>query len=137
MIAVIRIAGQAGIRTDVEETLKRLNIHRKLTCTLVDSKDNKFNMVKSVRDFVTYGEISDELVKQIILNRGETLEGKKIAEKDVVKIIEGIKKGDWKIKKFFRLHPPRGSFKKSTKIAYPKGILGENKDIAKLIERML
>jgi large subunit ribosomal protein L30 len=137
MIVVLRIAGQAGIRTDVEETLRRLNIHRKLACTLVDSKDNKFEMAKSVRDFVSYGEISDELVKQIIINRGETLKGEKIAEKDVPKILEGIKKGEWKIKRFFRLHPPRGSFKKSTKIAAPKGILGENKDISKLIERML
>ncbi|MGC9309895.1 MAG: uL30 family ribosomal protein [Candidatus Nanoarchaeia archaeon] len=35
------------------------------------------------------------------------------------------------------LHPPRGGFKKSTKLEYPKGILGKNKDINKLIERML
>ena len=58
-------------------------------------------------------------------------------QKDVDKILEGIKKGDWKIKKFFRLHPPIKGFKKSTKKPVPQGVLGKNKDIAKLLEKML
>lgn len=138
MILAIRIVGQAALRRDIEETLKRLNIHRKLTATLIDANDKVMHgMMMSVRDFVAYQEVSDDVIKQLILKRGQTLDGHAIAEKDVAKIMEQIKKGEWKIKRYFRLHPPRGGFKKSTKIAYPKGILGDNKDIAKLVERML
>ena len=39
------------------------------------------------------------------------------------------------IKPFFRLHPPRGGI--NTKYHFPKGVLGENKEINKLILRML
>ena len=135
MIAVLRIVGQAGIRTDVEETLKRLCMHRKLVCTFVNQDDAKFKMVYSIRDFIAYGEISDELAQKIIESRGQTLDGKPV--KDAAKVLEQIKKGEWKIKKFFRMHPPRGGFKKTTKLASPKGILGHNKEISKLLERML
>jgi large subunit ribosomal protein L30 len=138
MILVIRIVGQAAIKKDVEETLRRLNMHRKLASTLISKDDDvKMGMLKKVAERVSYGEISDDLVKDIILKRGETLLGKKVAEKDIPSVIESIKKGEWKIKRFFRLHPPIGGFKKSTKVGAPKGILGENKDIAKLAGRML
>lgn len=138
MIAVLRIVGSAAINRHVGETLMRLNIHRKLACTLIDKNDLvKMGMLKQVVDYVAYEELSDEMVKKIIAKRGQTLMGKPIAEKDIDKVFAEISKGTWNIKKFFRLHPPIGGFKKSTKIAYPKGVLGHNKDLAKLIERML
>ena len=138
MIAIIRIAGQTDLRWDVIDTLNRLRIHRKLACTLIDEKDKvMFGMLKAIDKYVTYGEIDDALIRKLILARGQTLDGKKINEKDVDKILEGIKKGDWKIKKFFRLHPPIKGFRKSTKMPVPQGILGKNKDIAKLLEKML
>ena len=37
----------------------------------------------------------------------------------------------------YHLHPPIGGFKKSSKVAAPKGILGKNEDITKLVGRML
>ena len=69
-------------------------------------------------DYVVYGEIDDKLIKEI-----ETKRGKKDA--------------DGKLKPYFRLHPPIKGFRKSTKTSYPRGILGKNKEIAKLIVRML
>ena len=35
------------------------------------------------------------------------------------------------------LHPPRGGFKKSSRLPTPKGILGKHEDIVKLAGRML
>jgi hypothetical protein len=50
--------------------------------------------------------------------------------------MEGKKLADFKLKGFFRLHPPRKGI--DSKLQYPKGVLGNNKkDINKLIERML
>tara|TARA_Y100000310_G_C20525266_1_gene735675 strand:+ start:184 stop:534 length:351 start_codon:yes stop_codon:yes gene_type:complete len=114
-IAVIRITGQVGLRKEVAETLYRLKLRRKLVCVLIDEKDEvKMGMVKSVKDFVAYGVIDDKLVKELETKRGKD-----------------------KAKGFYRLHPPIGGFKKSTKMPAPKGILGKNEDIGKLLGRML
>jgi large subunit ribosomal protein L30 len=137
MILVLRIAGQAGNKIEIDEALVRLNIHRKLACTLVENNSVNMGMIQKVKDHIAYNEVSDDLIKQIITSRGQTLDGKPVAEKDVPKILEDIKKGNWKIKKFFRMHPPRGGFKKSTKIDASKGILGKNENLDKLILRML
>lgn len=136
MIAIVRIIGKAAIQRSVEETLTRLNIHRKLACTLINKDDKvQYGMLMAIRNQVAYSEISDEFAQEIIAKRGQTVDGKPV--KDAAKALESIKKGEWKIKKVFRLHPPRGGFKKSTKQHYPKGVLGENKELDKLIARML
>lgn len=138
MIAIIRIHGQVKLKKEIVDTLNRLRIRRKLACTIIDESDAVMKgMLKKAIHYVAYGKIDDELLKELIIKRGEREDGKKISEKDVDKIVEGIKKGDWKIKKYFRLHPPIGGFKKSTKQSSPKGILGRHEDIGKLLRRML
>ncbi len=117
MIAAIRIRGQVGLRKDVKETLYRLRLRRKYACVVFQNPtEAQLGMIKSMRNFISYGEISEDMYKKLVEKR---------AKKD--------KEGN--MKPFFRLHPPRGGAK--TKLHYPKGILGENKDIEKLLERML
>ena len=138
MILVVRISGDTNLDSDIRETLNRLRIRRKYASTLIIEKDKiKMGMLKKVKHYVMYSEVEDNLIKKLIEKRGQTLNGKKVDEKQVETILEAIKKGDWKIKKFFRLHPPIGGFKKSTKQTYPAGILGENKNLIKLVEKML
>ncbi|MBU2612723.1 MAG: uL30 family ribosomal protein [Nanoarchaeota archaeon] len=115
-IAVIRIRGQIGIDQDIKETLFRLKIRRKYSCVVLEPNQINLGMIKKVRSFVSYGEISKEIYEELLKKRG-------------------IKNSEGKLKPFFRLHPPRGGAE--TKLHYPKGILGENKEINKLIERML
>lgn len=138
MIAIIRIHGRAELNASVEETLKRLNIYKKYTCSLIDEKDEiKMGMVKKMETFTCYGSVDDKVIRELIIKRGQTLNGKKINEKDADKLLHEIKEGNWKIKKFFRLAPPVGGLKKSSKLQYPKGILGKHEDISKLLLRML
>lgn len=119
MIAVIRIRGQVNLKKEVVETFKRLKLRKKLTCVFIDEKDKvKMGMLKKIQSYVAFGDVSDELKKKVIDKRGQ--KGK-----------------DKKYRGFCRLHPPVGGFKKSTQKAFPKGVLGKNKDIAKLLERML
>lgn len=114
MILAIRIAGVTQLNKDMKETLSRLKMRRKFVAVLIDEKDEvRMGMLNKVASFVSYGEVSDEIVKKLKAARGK----------------EG--------KDFFRLHPPVGGFKKSTKVHAPKGVLGKNKDISKLVERML
>jgi len=138
MILVMRIHGIVNMKTNLEETMYRLRIRRKLACTIIDENNKiEMGMLNNIRELVSFGKVDATLVKKLVIARGETEDGKKVGEKDADKIVAGIEKGDWKIKKFFRLHPPIGGFRKTTKQLAPKGILGENKDIVKLVERML
>ena len=140
-IAAVRIAGQAKLNRDVIETLDRLRVKRKYACVIIpEDKKEIVGMVKKMKDFVAYGEISDEILTKLIEKRAISLEkGKKV---DVKKAVELLKSGENKdklaIKPFFRLHPPRGGIDSKIHFGKKKGVLGDNgKDINKLIDRML
>lgn len=117
MIAAIRIRGQVGLDKDVKETLFRLRLRRKYACVVFENPTEiEMGMLKRVRSFIAFGEISQETYNSLVEKRGK-------------KDTEG------NLKPFFRLHPPRGGA--NTKLHYPKGILGENKKMNELLERML
>jgi len=113
MIFVVRIAGQVANKKKDNETLKRLKMNKKFTAILVEESDTiRMGMVKAVSHMVAYGVVDDAFVKE--------LESKRSGK-------EGV----------HFLHPPRGGFKKSSKLPTPKGILGKHEDIVKLVGRML
>ena len=117
MIAVLRIKGQVGLKREVKETLHRLRLRRKYVCVVFDKPNEaQMGMIKSLRNFVAFGEITDATYKKIVEVRGK-------------------KDGDGKLKPFFRMHPARGGIK--TKLHYPLGVLGDNKEMDKLLEKML
>lgn len=138
MIAIIRIRGQVDIDRDVEETLNRLRIRKKYSCVVIREKPEYLGMLHKVENFVAYGNIDKETFKELVEKRGQA-KGKIDSEKIVKEFFEGKSEKSWeefRIKPFFRLHPARGGMK--TKLHYPKGVLGNNKeDINKLLRRML
>lgn len=119
MIAVIRIRGQVKLSNALTETFTRLNLPKKFSCVFIDERDVvRMGMLEKIRPYVIFGAVDDETMKKVM-----------DAREHVTK--DGRKKG------FCRLHPPRGGFKKSTKLAIPKGVLGKDNDIAKLLEKMI
>ncbi len=111
-LAVIRIKGQVGLKKDIIETFKRLNLPKKYSCVILEDNEVNKGMIKKVRNLVAFGEINDETLKK--LKETKSKEGKK----------------------FYGLHPARGGMK--TKKQFPKGVLGNNKEkINELIKRML
>ena len=117
MICVIRIKGQVGVNKGIKETLRRLNLGKKFTAKVFeDPSAVEIGMINSVRNFVSFGEITEETYKKLVDLRGQ-------------KDVEG------KLKPFFRLHPPRGGA--HMKLHYPQGVLGENKKMDELILKML
>lgn len=143
-IAVIRIRGLVGVRKQIQDTLYKLRLRRKFVCVIVDDTKEIKGMLKKVQNYVAYGEIDKETLKNLIMKRGRKpgnkpleIGGKKLDE-FVEEFLQGKKKlQDLGIKPFFRLHPPRHGFKKSIKLLYPKGVLGYNPKINELIQRML
>src|SRR3989338_3233422 len=120
MICLIRIAGKTGINGKVKETLNRLRLRKKYSCVVIENpNESQLGMIKIARDFVAFGEISDETYKKLKEARGKKVSGK--------------------LKPFFRLHPPRkGIDSKKHFGETKKGVLGNNKEkINELVLRML
>jgi len=115
-IAVIRIRGGRRIGRDIHETLDMLNLKNQHNLIIIPNKPSYVGMLKRAKDYITWGEISPELKKE--------LEAKK-------------SKGDSKV---IGLHPPRGGFeRKGIKAPFTiGGVLGNRgAAINDLIKRML
>ena len=136
MIVVIRIAGMVGVPKTEEDVLFNLRLRRKYSCVL--TKDRK--ILENIKNRISFGEIDNETLKLLISKRGEKPEGKKLEESAdliVKKLEEGKSLKEIGLKPFFRLHPPIGGFKKRSRLPFPRGVLGENKNINELLRRML
>ena len=80
-IAVIRIRGNVGLRTEVKETLNMLRLYNKNFCSVVPNNKNYNGMVSKVKDYVTWGEIEDATSKELIEKRGEEYKGRETDSK--------------------------------------------------------
>ncbi|NPE27121.1 hypothetical protein HNV12_03915 [Methanococcoides sp. SA1] len=110
---IVRIAGQVKNKGTENETMYRLKLRKKFTAILVEEDDKiRMGMVRSVDKKVAFGKVDEKFLKEL---------NEKRPAKDGV----------------YYLHPPRGGFKKSSRLPTPKGILGEHEDIVKLVGRML
>jgi len=146
MIVIIRIKGIVGLKSEIAETLKRLRLRKKYSCVVLPENQKNMGMIKKVKDYVAYGQISDEIFEKLIEKRGQILnknQNNKINPKDIVKEIkEGKKYQELNLKPYFRLHPARGGIDTkrqfSEKKDAKKGVLGNHGEkINELVERML
>lgn len=144
-IVAIRIRGTVNVSGSVSKTLNMLRLRKKFSCILVEKTKETEGMLKKVQDYIAFGEIDQETLKQLLLKRARKqgdkpleIAGKTIDEFTLKFIENKAKLSDLKIKPFFRLHPPRGGFKKSIKKHWPKGVLGYyGLKINELVKKML
>ena len=156
LYAIIRIRGRLDLAPDVEYTLKLLRLHKKFHATLYPSSlPGIEGMLHKVKDWVTWGEIEYDTLVELLRVRGRIIGNKPLSDEWVREHlgiedgIAGLAKALIKekiflhklngVKPVFRLHPPRGGFKRSTKRPYGDcGELGyRGKAINDLIKRML
>ena len=118
-IAIIRIKGRVGLDKGINDTLDRLRLRKKYTCVVIKGTPEEIGMINKLRDFIAYGEIKDDVYKELVNKRGR--KGK-----------------DGKLKPFFRLHPPRKGIESKKHFGVGKGVLGNNGEkINELVLRML
>ncbi len=151
MFAVIRIRGSIKVQKKINDALEIIRLHRVNHMSLVDDKSRK--MIEKGKDYVTFGEINEEVLAKVLEKWGR-LPGRKRLGTEFLKekgfkdfaemakaIIEGKKKiKDLEIKPVFRLHPPRKGFeRKGIKKSYSiGGVLGyRGEEINKLILKMI
>ena len=105
MLAVIRIRGKLDKSRDVKETFNRLRLRKKHVCVLLQENESNKGMLHKVKDFVTFGEINKETLKELLEKRGRLAGDKRVAnlKEDFVENLLGgkAKLGDAGIKPFF------------------------------------
>ncbi|MEM4133846.1 MAG: 50S ribosomal protein L30 [Candidatus Micrarchaeia archaeon] len=139
VIAIVRVRGVAGIKPDIRKTMELLRLNKKHHCVVYPKMTKQLEgMLKVAKDYITWGEISQETLRELVLKRGRLPGNKRVDEKDVDSIVKSIEKGEEvKIKPVFRLHPPRKGWE-SIKLRYPDGALGpRGKEMDELILRMV
>ncbi len=158
MYAIIRIRGRVDVPPDVDYTLKLLKLHKKFHASLYPSSlPGIEGMLRKVKDWVTWGEINKPTLVALLRTRGRIVGNKPLTDDYVNKVL-GLSNGieeladlilsekiyfhkleEKGIKPVFRLHPPRGGFRRSTKRPYgDQGELGyRGEAINDLIMKML
>lgn len=142
MLAVIRLRSIIHSKPALRETMKLLRLNRIHHCILLAETPSNIGMLRMANNYITWGAISDELLKMLLLKRGRKAGDKRLTESEVSEIITALKAGkklsDIGIKPVFRLTPPSGGFYKEKKQAFPNGELGNRKEkINDLLERMI
>ena len=98
-------------------------------------------MIRKVKDFVTYGEASDEMLKEVVSKRGAEYKVREQDSKGKIKYSRKYITVDGKkYKKYFRLMPPaKGYGRNGIKKPFSRGgALGNRKEkINDLLKRMI
>ncbi len=154
LIAVVRIRGRVDVRPEIRRTMEMLHVKRKFWATIVPATESYVGMLRVVKDYTTYGEIDKDTLVELLRRRGELRSGGRVTDEwlrentefdgvdDLAEaLISGkvrLHKLEW-LKPYFRLHPPSGGFKRTTKRGYRDG--GElgyrGRDINALLRRMM
>ena len=138
-IAIVLVRGHIDLPQPVRDTLKMLKLTRKNFCTVVEDNKVYRGMIKKVKDYVTWGEITAETFNKLVEKRGEPFLGRKTDSKGKYSY-KTLKFNGKDYKTYFRLSPPRKGFgRKGIKMAFKVGggLGNRNEKINDLIERML
>ena len=151
-IIAIRIRGTVSAKREARETLQMLHLTRNNYAVLIDNRKSFLGMLQTVQSYVTWGEISKEVLYSLIRAKGRITGNKKLTEEyikkagytsleELAEAITGSHVRYWKLPKiqpYFRLRPPtkgfKGNIKKSYNAGGEAGYRGEK--INELIKRM-
>lgn len=143
LYAVVRVRGTIGVRINIKDTLKSLRLTKPNHCVIVPENPYITGMLKKSKDYITWGEVSDDMLNMLVSKRGKISSKKQIDSKNVSSAVKSFKDGkmaDSGIKTVFMLSPPvkgyeRGGIKK---VFIQKGALGyRGEKINDLLSRMI
>lgn len=147
---VIRLRGEMGIAPEILDTLKRMNLPSKYSATLISDTPSNVGMINKVADYITWGEIDQASLVDLLKKRGRLPGDKRLTEEALKELSLGsfeelaermLKEGTVlpPIKKTFRLTPPSKGFKghitRHLKSGGELGYRGES--IVELMRRMI
>ncbi|PSH02093.1 MAG: hypothetical protein BRC26_02300, partial [Nanohaloarchaea archaeon QH_8_44_6] len=115
MIAAVRVRGDVDVRQKISHTLDNLKLRQKHQVVLLEDSDSNRGMLALAKDYIAYGEISDETVEELANKKGEEVEN-----------------GD-----VLSLTPPSGGFKDTRQQVGQGGSLGERNNMDGLVNKMV
>ena len=121
MLAVVLVRGLARVRAPVVDTLRMLKLTSKNQCVLIKDTPVYRGMLHKVKDYVTYGEITELVLKELVKKRARPYEESEMDRKKLYhyKVLEFNGKKYWP---YFNLSPPlRGFGRKGIKISFKVG----------------
>ena len=149
----IRIRGMSDISQEIKDTLNMLRLTRNCHATLIDDRPSYKGMLRKSKDYLTWGEVSQENIALLLKNRGKLAGDKKLTDEYAkelgYKSLDDLAKAMFKmevecsslskVKPVFRLRPPKKGFKGKVKRSYAAGgELGYRGDaINDLLKRMV
>ncbi len=151
--AVVRIRGKVRRSEPVADTLGMLRLTRQNHCVLVPESPDFRGMVMKVQTFVTWGEVSPEVLAKLLLKRGRAESKEAVNDafikanskfKSVWDFAQAVTKGEATLgdvkglKPVLRLHPPKGGFVATKRPYKDHGDLGyRGPFINELLEAMI
>ena len=153
MFAVIRVRGQPDVNVDIRRTMELMNLTRVNHCVIIPENDVTKGMLQKAKDYITWGEINESTLTDMIRIRGRLAGDITITDEylkantefgtvaDMAKAMIG---SDYKMKDVegakavFRLHPPAKGYEGIKRSYRNGGALGyRGEAINELIARML
>jgi large subunit ribosomal protein L30 len=152
MYAVVRVRGSASVNREMLDTLDMLRLKAVNNCVIVPETESYKGMLQEVKDLVTYGEVSKDMLAALIKKRAKLTGNKRMDEKNIKSVTgfdsfdafaDALITGKAKLKDFaqiklvFKLTPPSKGYE-SIKQSYPRGSLGyRGQAINELLKRMI
>jgi len=115
MIAALRIRGPVDVKKKVNKTLSDLSLEKRNQVVLLNDNNSVKGMLQKTKDFITFGEISDEMAE-------------KLAERADAEVEHGTT---------VSLSPPSDGFRATKKQVGQGGSLGERENLDELLSRMV
>ncbi|MCL2890692.1 MAG: 50S ribosomal protein L30 [Methanomassiliicoccaceae archaeon] len=153
MFAVIRVRGQPDVNVDIRRTMELMNLTRVNHCVIVPENDVTKGMLQKAKDYITWGEVSEATLTDMIRIRGRLAGDIAITDEylnantefgTAADMAKAMLTSDYKMKDVegakavFRLHPPAKGYEGIKRSYRNGGALGyRGEAINELIARML
>lgn len=151
--AAVRIRGHVNVHPKIKKTLSLLNLTRANHCVILPETKSMKGMLQVAKDYVTWGEVTDDTIAQLLEKRGKG-PGDNLLTEDFLQNVTSYKTFQAlakdlasdkvslseipEVKPVFRLHPPVKGYEGIKRSFTNKGALGYRaNEINSLITRML
>jgi len=152
---VVRMKGTVNIPNWAQSTLDNLHLNKKFRATLVPENEQTLGMLRKIKEIVAWTSVEESFIREFVEKKGRYTSTKLLSSNkesqvnnekvtDINKVVSDISKNESFLSKisglkpWFALNPPKGGFKKKSKVLYSQnGILGENRDLVELVRRMM
>ncbi len=155
VLLAVRLRGTVGDNPDIKKTMESLKLEKTFQARLLENTPSNLGMLRMAKNLVAWGEPQLELLEKLFEKRGEQERSgevdeafvKRLGQSTVADLAKSVIAGQVGVhdltraglKPRFRLHPPRGGFKRTLRrAASDGGELGyRGEDINGLVKRMI